>query len=56
MNNEETGSSSEQAVGTFSDLPLSPEIREAIEAIGYETPSPIQAEAIPYLAEGRDLL
>nr|MBC8350069.1 DEAD/DEAH box helicase [Verrucomicrobiota bacterium] len=56
MNNEDTGSSSEQAVATFSDLPLSPEIREAIEAIGYETPSPIQAEAIPYLAEGRDLL
>ena len=56
MSKEETGSTAKHATGTFSDLPLSPEIREAIEAIGYETPSPIQAEAIPPLAEGRDLL
>jgi ATP-dependent RNA helicase DeaD len=44
------------STGGFLDLPLSPLIREAIETIGYETPSPIQAKAIPYLAEGRDLL
>ena len=41
---------------TFADLPLAPAMREAIEAIGYETPSPIQAQAIPHLSEGRDLL
>ena len=45
------------SVGTsFSDLPLAPAVRKAIESIGYETPSPIQAGAIPHLAEGRDLL
>ena len=44
------------STGGFLDLPLSPVIREAIETIGYETPSPIQVKAIPYLAEGRDLL
>ena len=41
---------------TFADLPLAPAMREAIEAIGYETPSPIQAQAIPHLSEGRDQL
>lgn len=41
---------------TFAELPLAPAVREAIETMGYETPSPIQARAIPFLAEGRDLL
>lgn len=29
---------------------------EAVTSIGYETPSPIQAEMIPYVMEGRDVL
>ncbi len=40
----------------FSDLGLSPELLEAIEAAGYETPTPIQAEAIPQALSGRDVL
>ena len=40
----------------FSDLALSPEVSKAIKSIGYETPSPIQAEAIPHFLEGRDIL
>ena len=40
----------------FHELPLSPQILEAIDTIGYETPSPIQKQAIPFLAEGKDLL
>ena len=40
----------------FSDLPLSPPILKAVERAGYETPSPIQAQAIPPLLEGSDLL
>ena len=41
---------------TFSDLGLSASVLEAVTAIGYETPSPIQAEMIPYVIEGRDVL
>ena len=46
----------EDTKGGFHDLPLAPIIQEAVDAIGYETPSPIQEQAIPLLAEGRDLL
>ena len=41
---------------TFQDLDLSPEIMKAITDIGYETPSPIQAQAIPALLTGQDIL
>ena len=40
----------------FSDLALSPKIMKAVEAAGYETPTPIQAGAIPPALEGRDVL
>ncbi len=40
----------------FLDLPLSSEVQKAIGAVGYETPTPIQARAIPFLLEGRDIL
>jgi ATP-dependent RNA helicase DeaD len=40
----------------FSQLAIAPAILQAIEEIGYESPSPIQAESIPPLLEGRDLL
>ncbi|NJL28126.1 MAG: DEAD/DEAH box helicase [Thermoanaerobaculia bacterium] len=41
---------------SFSDLGLVPAIVRAIDEVGYETPSPIQAQAIPPLLAGRDLL
>src|SRR5215218_8096742 len=41
---------------TFDDLGLRPELLAALTALGYEEPTPIQAEAIPPLVEGRDLL
>ncbi|WP_130538257.1 DEAD/DEAH box helicase [Thiomicrorhabdus indica] len=41
---------------TFKDLGLKPEILTAISEIGYETPSPIQAQAIPALLTGNDIL
>ncbi|QKI88220.1 DEAD/DEAH box helicase [Thiomicrorhabdus xiamenensis] len=41
---------------TFKDLGLKPEILSAISEIGYETPSPIQAQAIPALLQGGDIL
>ena len=41
---------------SFSDLQLSEPLLRALTAEGYETPTPIQAQAIPTLLEGRDLL
>ncbi len=40
----------------FSELSLSPPILQATEEAGYETPTPIQAEAIPAILSGRDIL
>jgi ATP-dependent RNA helicase RhlE len=40
----------------FSDLGLATPILEALAAEGYESPTPIQAQAIPYVLAGRDLL
>ncbi len=40
----------------FSDLALDPRVLKAIAEAGYETPTPIQAEAIPHALEGRDVL
>ena len=35
---------------------LDERLRKAIAEIGYETPTPIQEQAIQYLMEGRDLI
>ena len=40
----------------FSDLSLNPKVLKAVEEAGYETPTPIQAGAIPPALEGRDVL
>ena len=40
----------------FSDLKLAPKVLKAVEDAGYETPTPIQAGAIPPALEGRDVL
>ena len=40
----------------FSDFDLSPEIHKAVESVGYETPTPIQAQTIPPMLDGRDVL
>jgi ATP-dependent RNA helicase DeaD len=47
---------SDDAVSRFADFALAPPVLRAVEEIGYETPSPIQAASIPPLLEGRDLL
>ncbi|MEM9300544.1 MAG: DEAD/DEAH box helicase [Pseudomonadota bacterium] len=41
---------------TFREFDLLPPLLEALDAVGYENPSPIQAQSIPPLAAGRDLL
>ena len=41
---------------TFDDLNLAPAIMKAVREQGYETPTPIQAQAIPAVLLGQDLL
>lgn len=41
---------------SFSDLMLSKPILKALDEVGYETPTPIQAQTIPHLLSGSDLL
>lgn len=42
---------------TFEELGVSPEIRRAIEEMGYANPMPVQEEVIPYLLEeGNDVV
>ncbi|MFC0266436.1 DEAD/DEAH box helicase [Kushneria aurantia] len=40
----------------FGDMALLPAVLESLETLGYEQPSPIQAQTIPTLLEGADLL
>src|SRR5947207_15179016 len=41
---------------SFADLGLSEPTLQALRDVGYETPSPIQQQAIPALLEGRDVI
>jgi ATP-dependent RNA helicase RhlE len=41
---------------SFSDLALAPFLQETIRAVGYEHPTPIQADAIPVILQGRDVV
>src|SRR6202451_4583587 len=41
---------------TFADLGLSESTLHALRDVGYESPSPIQEQAIPSLLEGRDVI
>ena len=40
----------------FDELGLSQKVLEAVRASGYDTPTPIQAQAIPHALQGRDVL
>ncbi len=40
----------------FSELSLSPEVLKAVDKLGFEQASPIQAEAIPVLMTGKDVV
>ena len=40
----------------FSDLGLEPELLRAVADKGYDTPTPIQAKAIPVVLEGKDVM
>lgn len=44
-------------MSTFEELGVIPQIRQAIEELGFETPMPVQAEVIPQLlSETRDII
>ncbi|MET0396748.1 MAG: DEAD/DEAH box helicase, partial [Longimicrobiaceae bacterium] len=53
---EAVGVAAENDAPTFAGLGLSAEVLAALEALGYEEPTPIQTEAIPVLMEGRDVI
>lgn len=44
------------AENAFAALGLRPELLQALDDLGYEEPTPIQRETIPYLMDGKDLL
>lgn len=43
-------------LAAFADLGLSDEVLEAVEDLGYDSPTPVQAKAIPEVLAGHDLL
>jgi len=43
-------------VTAFSQLALNKQLLKALDDVGYETPSPIQAQTIPLLLEGKDII
>ncbi len=52
---EKTTESTEVKI-KFSEMNLSEDVQRAVEKMGFESPSPIQEEAIPHLLEGRDVI
>jgi ATP-independent RNA helicase DbpA len=40
----------------FSELPLPPELRQALEVVGYTTMTPVQAACLPAVLAGRDVI
>ena len=41
---------------TFAELGLNEQILAGVEALGFTTPTPVQAEAIPAVLQGRDVV
>ena len=41
---------------TFRELDLIPSVLRVLDDVGYETPTPIQAQIIPFMLQGRDVL
>ena len=48
--------STDTPVPTFSDFGLHPSILKAVAETGYTTPTPIQAQAMPIVMDGRDVM
>ena len=41
---------------TFDSLGLAPELRQAVDVLGYATPTPVQAATLPPILAGRDVI
>ena len=55
-NSQSTDENVNQSNATFAELGINKLVLKAVEESGYETPSAIQAETIPHLLEGKDLI
>lgn len=51
-----TDGAAAEALLTFADLQLAPQVLDAVRDAGYDRPTPIQAQAIPLALRGRDLI
>ena len=51
-----TTDAAEENQVTFKDLNIAKPILSALDRVGYSNPTPIQAQAIPFALQGRDLL
>jgi len=47
---------SANTITAFNQLALDPSLLKALDEVGYETPSPIQAQTIPLMLEGKDVV
>jgi ATP-dependent RNA helicase DeaD len=56
MTNENTAAEAEASAMGFDSLNLLEPVQQAIDELGYQSPSPIQAQSIPFLIDGRDIL
>ncbi len=53
---EAANETTEGPAPTFEALGLSPRVLQAVEDAGYREPTPIQAQAIPLILQGRDII
>ncbi|MEA2091110.1 MAG: DEAD/DEAH box helicase, partial [Campylobacterota bacterium] len=53
---QENAQTTEENQITFDDLGLNKEILRSVKQAGFTTPSPIQAVAIPFVLQGRDIV
>ncbi len=56
MSTDTTTDSGIDAAISFKDLALDKSLLKILDEVGYESPSPIQAQAIPLLLDGRDII
>ena len=46
----------EEKITTFEELALSPEILKAVKRMGFSNPTPVQAQTIPAMMDGNDVI
>jgi len=54
--NAQNETQKEESIITFDDLNLKKEVLQAVKYAGFTVPSPIQAQAIPFVLDGRDMV